>query len=246
MSKFISITTRVSRRIAVAAACTLLFFSGCSSSTSEADAAADALDAYEEEQAELEEEAADLTADWELVTIPDIGTMRIPPSMEVQSEEYRAMKEELTGTSSDTFIVQQHGLNEDLPEAQDTYARIMVSCTQGNPGDYREADFDPANFSESDVDELDVYFERETRTQLANGGIEIIDWYPLEFLRLNGTTCLHMSYSRAGEDSETTRVNVYAFPRNDRLVRVTISYRASEAGMWSDDLELALSTLEFE
>ena len=50
--------------------------------------------------------------------------------MEVQSEEYRAMKEELTVTSSDTFIVQQHGLNEDLPEAQNTYARIMVSCTQ--------------------------------------------------------------------------------------------------------------------
>lgn len=246
MSRFISITTRMSCRIAVTAVCILLFLSGCSSSTSDADAATDALSAYKEEQAELEEEAADLTADWELVTIPDIGTMRIPPSMEVQSEEYRTMKEELISTSSDTFIVQQRGLNEGLPEAQNTYARIMVSYARGNPGDYREADFDPDNFTESDVEELDVYFERETRTQLANGGIEIIDWYPFEFLRLNGTTCLHMSYSRAGEDSETTRVNVYAFPRNDRLVRVTISYRASDASMWSDDLELALSTLEFE
>ncbi len=66
----------------------------------------------------------------------------------------------------------------------------------------------PGNFTEDDIEELDVYFKWETRTQLANGGIEIIDWYPLEFLRLNGTTCLHMSYSRAGEDSETTRVNV--------------------------------------
>ena len=156
------------------------------------------------------------------------------------------MKEELTGTSSDTFIVQQRGLNEDLQEAQDTYARIMVSYTQGNPGDYREADFDPDNFTEDDMEELDAYFERETRAQLANGGIEIIDWYPLEFLHLNGTTCLLMNYSRAGEDGETTRVNTYAFPRNDRLVRVTISYRASDASMWSDDLELALSTLEFE
>lgn len=90
------------------------------------------------------------------------------------------MKEELTVTSSDTFIVQQRGLNEDLPEAQDTYARIMVS------------------------------------------------------------------YTRAGENGETTRVNVYAFPCNDRLVRMTISYRASDASMWSDGLELALSTFEFE
>lgn len=106
--------------------------------------------------------------------------MRIPPSMEVKSEEHRAMKEELTGTSSDTFIVQQRGLNEDLPEAQDTYARIM------------------------------------------------------------------MGYSCAGENGETTRVNVYAFPCNDRLVRVTISFRVSDASMWGDDLELALSTFEFE
>lgn len=106
--------------------------------------------------------------------------MRTPTSMEVQSEEYRAMKEGLTGTSSGTFIVQQRGLNEGLAESQNTYTRIMVSCT------------------------------------------------------------------RAGEDGETTRVNVYAFPRNDRLVRMTISYRASDTSMWSDDLELALSTLEFE
>lgn len=74
--------------------------------------------------------------------------------------------------------MQKRGLNEGLPEAQVTYARIMVSCT------------------------------------------------------------------RSGEDDETTRVNVYAFPRNDRLVRVTISYRASDARMWSEDLELALPTLE--
>lgn len=67
--------------------------------------------------------------------------------------------------------------------------------------------------------------------QLANGDIEIIDWYPLELLRLNGTTCLRMSYSRAGKDGETTRVNVYAFPHNDRLVHVTISYWASDASM---------------
>ena len=122
----------------------------------------------------------------------------------------------------------------------------MVRSTQGNPEDYREADFDPANFSEDDIEKLGAYFERETRTQLANGGIEIIDWYPLEFLRLNGATCLHMSYSHAGEDGKTARVNTYTFPRNDRLVRMTISFRASDASMWSDGLELALFTLELE
>ena len=142
--------------------------------------------------------------------------------------------------------MQKRGLNEDLPEAQDTYARIMVRSTQGNPEDYREADFDPANFSKDDIEELGAYFERETRTRLANRGIEIIDWYPLELLRLNGATCLHISHSRAGEDGKTAHVNTYAFPHNGRLVRVTISYRASATGMWNNDLEFDYSTLEFE
>ncbi|WP_273383398.1 hypothetical protein [Enorma phocaeensis] len=35
-------------------------------------------------------------------------------------------------------------------------------------------------------------------------------------------------------------MNAYAFLRNDQLVRVTISYRANDASMWSDDLERAL------
>lgn len=229
-----------------AAACTLLLCSGCSSPANEADTVANSTDAYLEEQAGETEELADLTAGWELIAIPGIGTMRIPSSMEVQSEEYRALKEELTGASSDTFIVQQRGLNDGSEDAQHTYARIMVSCTQGNPGDYREADFDPDIYTDEDLEELDYYFEQETRSQLANGGIEIRDWSPLEFLHLNGTTCLHLSYSRAGDEGETTVVDVYAFPRNDRLVRVTLSYRASDSDMWKNDLETSLHTLEFE
>lgn len=71
----------------------LLALGGCSSSN-QLDEAGDILDA-----AASSDNVAEATADWEEFSIPNVGTMRIPPSMEVQSDEYRVMKEELTGTS---------------------------------------------------------------------------------------------------------------------------------------------------
>lgn len=55
-----------------------------------------------------------------------------------------------------------------------------------------------------------------------------------------------MSYSRVGDAGETTQVDVYGIPCNDRFVRVMLSYRVSDADMWADDLDLALHSIEFE
>lgn len=230
----------------IAIGCALALCTGCSS-TSETDAAADSMEAYQEEQAESQdEEAPDPTANWERIEIPGVGSIQIPPSMEVQDGAYQAMKEAITGTSSDTFVIQQRGLNEGSSEAQDTYARILVSYDQGEWGDYRERDYDGDVYSNAEIAELDAYFEQEMRAQLERNGIGVIEWYPLEFTSLNGTPCLHMSYSRVGDAGETTQVDVYGIPRNDRFVRVTLSYRVSDASMWAEDLDLALHSIEFE
>lgn len=230
----------------IAIGCALAICTGCSS-TSETDAAADSMVAYQEEQAESQdEEAPDPTANWERVEIPGVGSIQIPPSMEVQDGAYQAMKEAITGTSSDTFVIQQRGLNEGSSEAQDTYARILVSYDRGEWGDYRERDYDGDVYSNAEIAELDAYFEQEMRAQLERNGIGVIEWYPLEFTSLNGTPCLHMSYSRVGDAGETTQVDVYGIPRNDRFVRVTLSYRVSDADMWAEDLDLALRSIEFE
>ncbi|WP_417062262.1 hypothetical protein [Enorma massiliensis] len=230
----------------IAIGCALAICTGCSS-TSGADTAADSKEAYLEEQTESQdEETTDPTANWERIEIPGVGSIQIPPSMEVQDGAYQAMKEALTGTSSDTFVIQQRGLNEDADVAYNTYARILVSYDQGERGDYRERDYDGDLYSSAEISELDAYFEQEMRAQLASNGIEVIEWYPFEFTSLNGTPCLHMSYSRVGDAGETTQVDVYGIPCNDRFVRVTLSYRVSDADMWADDLDLALHSIEFE
>lgn len=224
----------------IAAMFCLLALGGCSSSN-QLDEAGDILDA-----ATSSESVAEATADWEEASIPNVGTMRIPPSMEVQSDEYRTMKEGVTGASSDSFIVQQRGLNEGTDEGFDTYARIMVSCDVGSSGDYPVDGYDPELYTDDEIAEIDSALEEGLRPQMDAVGIPIIDWYPIELGYLGDNSCLHISYSHVGDEGETTQVDLYSIPCDDRIVDVTLSYRLSDADAWADDLALALQTLEID
>ena len=181
---------------------------------------------------------------WTEETVPGVGTIMVPDTMEVQSKEYRALKEEVSGISSDSFIVQQYGLNDDLNSAYDTYVRVMINCDQGSSGDYPPEEFDPDLYTESEIDGLSDELERQMRAQFEGTALEIVDWYPLELTCVNDMPCMHIAYSRMGDEGETTKVDYYVIPADDRLVRVSMSYRESDAGMWKDDLEQMLETLE--
>lgn len=231
---------RTLRATLVAAMFCLLVLGGCSTSN-QLDEAGDILDA-----AASSDSVAEATADWEEVSIPNVGTMRIPPSMEVQSDEYHAMKEGITGASSDSFIVQQRGLNEGTDEGFDTYARIMVSCDVGSSGDYPADGYDPELYTDDEIAEIDSALEEGLRPQMDALGIPIIEWYPIELGYLGNNSCLHISYSRVGDDDESTQVDLYSIPCDDHIVDVTLSYRLSDADAWADDLTLALQTLEID
>lgn len=183
---------------------------------------------------------------WERIEIPGVGSIEIPDSMEVQDDEYQDAKEAVTGTDSDTFIIQQAGLNEGSDEAMNTYARIMISCDQGSSDDYPPDEFAPGCLDDAEVSALDQAIEEAMRVRSPETGIQILDWHPLEFMEINGRPCMHIDYTRIGDEGETTQVDMYAFPCDDRLVNVTVSYRISDAAQWKSDLEEALNTLKIE
>jgi len=76
----------------------------------------------------------ELLADWHKINIPQVGTIDIPPTIEVKSEGYKT----LSGVKTDEnyFTIQQRGLNELRPEAHKLYVRIMVDTEIGKPGEY--------------------------------------------------------------------------------------------------------------
>lgn len=142
------------------------------------------------------------TADWKQIEIPQAGSMRIPPSMEVESDEYRTLKEQLTGTSSDTFIAQQAKLSEGSEDIANTYTRILVSCNQRTSDDYPAEEFKPGYYSDDEIAMLSDLLEGEMRTQMKASGIDILDWQPVEFVEVNGSPSMHRSYTRAEESDE--------------------------------------------
>lgn len=142
--------------------------------------------------------------------------------------------------------MQQRGLNEGADEGLDTYARIMVSCDVGSSGDYPVDGYDPELYTDDEIVEIDSALEEALRPQMDAAGIPIIDWYLIELGCLGSNSCLHISYSGVGDDDESTQVDLYSIPCDERIVDVTLSYRLSDAETWADNLTLAPQTLEID
>ena len=75
-----------------------------------------------------------LKTGWQRISIPQAGTIDIPPTMEVKSESYKV----LTGltTNEKQFTIQQRGLNELHPDAHKLYVRVMIDTEISKPDEY--------------------------------------------------------------------------------------------------------------
>lgn len=226
------------RTIAIALALSALVLSGCSSDDQRA--VADAHEQLEEAAAASSTE----TEEWERASIDGGGSIAVPPSMEIQSDEYRAWKEGITGTHTDTLILQQKGMNENRDEGFESYARILVAVDQGQSGDYGTLDEDIDAYSQDDIDAFDETYHDGMAAQFEGTAIELTKWYPLTLERVNGMSCMHVQYERSVDGGPDAMVNSYLFQDDDRMVTVTLSYRVENEADWKDDLEQALGTLE--
>ncbi len=88
---------------------------------------------------------------WQRVSIPQVGTIDIPPTMEVKSESYKV----LTGltTNEQQFTVQQKGLNELHPDAHKLYVRVMIDTEISKPDEY-DTLYSRWSLTEQELEEL--------------------------------------------------------------------------------------------
>jgi hypothetical protein len=180
-----------------------------------------------------------LETDWHRVNIDGVGTIDIPPTMEVRTED---LQDYINDTFENTayvpfdFTVQTSGMNQGISETH--YARILFNTIVGNKGDYESLTFDISEYSKSDIAELDNLL----RQQIAPDELSQT-WYPVKLEQVNGMSCIHVQYSRQGAvNASPVMVNKYLFHDIDRMYSLTFSYRLSEAQIWKDDLEHSLST----
>jgi hypothetical protein len=191
----------------------------------------------------------DLRGGWQRVQIPDVGTIDIPPSMEVQNEEYSRVMHAATNlplqesatSMSRTLVIQQEGLNRFDPLAATTYVRIVVETRLGSAGDF-ESLCSRFEVTPDELNEVSMLFRRGVENQAENLSTKILRWDPPSVELVNGMQAIRLSYRRQYQRNPPVWVTRFIFQNHDRAHELTISYRETDKSRWLPEVAAALAT----
>jgi len=186
-----------------------------------------------------------LPKNWERFTIENIGSIDIPPTMELQEGAYKRFLNEIKqqvlkmNQSTNSITFQPAGANDSFRSSR--YARIILQTEKGDRD--LTLDFDIKDFSASDIRELnnmarDQYAESLPLTP----GMKLLQWFPLKVEKVNGMSCIHISYKRQLGKNAPVTVHLYQFPNYDLSHTLTISYRDTEKDHFEKDFDTVLAS----
>jgi hypothetical protein len=182
---------------------------------------------------------------WERIYIKNVGSFDLPPTMEVQKGKYKEFVDEIKkikGFDATQLTAQQKGLNEFSKEGFEKYARVMVETTFGSVGDFEKLNFNITQYTQADILDLSSTYKQQMQQSFLGTGLKLIEWYPLKIEKLNGMSCIHISYRRQLQDKPLVLVHMYIFHNNDRMHTFTLSYRLSEVDYWKSDYATILKS----
>jgi hypothetical protein len=195
-------------------------------------------------------------ATWLMVSIPEICTYQIPPTVEIQKGTYKQINDQNRkmifeiNVSSDRVVAQPKGINDFDLTALKKYCRIIVETTRGTKGDYAKLD-EPLLASEAEMKEIDKEIKNQS-DQLAaiwdaNGvKMTILSWQSAKIISIKGVDVLMWTFTRSMNDSPPVLVQMYIIQNNDLMHSIAISYRESEKDIWVDDLGKVINTFKFK
>ncbi|MCG3873085.1 hypothetical protein [Psychrobacter sp. Ps7] len=186
-------------------------------------------------------------------SIPNLGEISIPLSMELQGGRYKELNNEVLeiinaradlGLSKDgRYVFQQKGLNSFDKNGFNTYARIIIHTTLGNYSEYASLK-DPYALTAFERNQLSKQLRTQTTQSLAKINIKIIRWYGINPVKINDQNALEISYLRQLGNNPYVAVRAYYFENNDREHLVTVSYRLSDEKVWKPLFIKSLKSLK--
>jgi hypothetical protein len=186
----------------------------------------------------------EIASGWERIYIKDIGSFDLPPTMEIQNEQYRTDLKyyDLKDYKIPQLTAQPRGTNEFEKEGWEKYARIIIETNIGTPGEFDKLNFNLNDYTKADIVELNNMFKQQCQRALRTINIKLVEWYPMELKKINGMSCMHIGYKRQLKDNPYVLVHSYWFPNNDRIHKFTLSYRLSEESIWKSDFVKVLNS----
>lgn len=194
-------------------------------------------------------------SNWHTISMPTVGTFQIPQSMEIQAGKYKEMSDAIQKKLEIPFnenrvIIQQKRLNEYDKKAFQSYARILVETDYGNPGDYENITTH-IDASKQELQVLDTTFRKEMEesfSKINSTGtmtMKLLSWTPVSIVQINGISMIKLQYTRTVNNAPAALVNLFVVQNNDRMHRITVSYRQVDANLWKNDLDKVIYTFKF-
>lgn len=184
---------------------------------------------------------------WQRIYLKDVGYFDLPPTMEIQKGKYKEFADEnrkIKGFDVPQIVAQQKGLNQFGKEGFERYARVMLETTIGLTGDFEKLNFNISKFTQIEIIQMSNDFKEQIQQSFTGTDIKLIEWYPLKVEKINGMSCIHISYKRRFQDKPYVLVHMYIFQNNDRRHILTLSYRLSEVEYWKNDYSTILNSFK--
>lgn len=119
-----------------------------------------------------------LNSGWERITIDGIGFIDIPPSMEVQSGNYKEFAEDIKGNSKtgiSDITIQTKGANNWEADGLKKYARILLKTELGNLGDFNILNYTISKNDLKEIPEIDLFMKEQICESFFNTPLRLLE-----------------------------------------------------------------------
>ena len=187
---------------------------------------------------------------WKTVSIPNICTFTIPPKMELRDKN--SFDEKLFNNLMEPYynikpninrvVIQPRGFKSNDYLATELYSRIIVEFEEGD-----FSDFNISEFTKSDLAEITLFYKEVIQTEADEFNISIKKISNTILKKIGNNQALYYSYTRGAAiaDKSDVFVAVYNLFLGNKTVKVTVSFRESEAGIWRNDFEKSIQSFSF-
>ncbi len=173
--------------------------------------------------------------------------------MEVQGGEYERLKKDLghelqLPEGSTRTVIQQRGLNELDPKAMNTYLRIIFESYPEETGE--RVCLDAPEFKSASTADLKSFAELMKAQVVEESArwpsdVKMVMWKGATVKQVNGMTALVSEYVRQMKTNPQVFVRRFVFFNSDLVHKVQVEFRVAEQGYWDNEVDKALSNLEF-
>jgi hypothetical protein len=187
---------------------------------------------------------------WLRINIENIGSIDLPPNMEVQgkdfvknNKEFRKIAEDIweINLSEPQLTFQPKGVKSNDLTALSKYSRIIYETTEGNIGDYQKLT-ESIVYNKNEILDLSSELKIQMIAQFRKTPMKIIEWYPTKVIVINGMPSIKISYKRQHGTEPYVIVDMYKFFDYDKIHSLTLSYREKEKTTWKANLKIALDS----